>query len=418
VMVTAPLLVLLYDRTFVTGSFLTAVRNRWRYYLALTATWLALAALMAGTAGRGGSVGFGLGMSVQRYAWTQAWAIAHYLRLVFWPEPLVIDYGTALVQSWTSVIPQLSLLAGLAGLTVWALWHRPAWGFLGAWFFAILAPTSTFVPIITEPVAEHRMYLPLAAVLMAVVWAGVACVRRWLLPYSGWILAPLAAAVGAAAVLGTEARNRDYQSLLALWTQTVRAAPQTARVHNNLGQLLSSLGRGPEAVQQFAAALALDPGNFPAHFNLGVLLLDSGHADQAEPHLRQAIAGPRHVAEAHRYLAEALERQGRPAEAGAEYQASLQLEPNNSEAAFGWGNALAAQGRYREAIVAFRRAVVLAPTNPGPRSNLGTALLYSGDAAGAIAEYREALRLQPGNTSVLANLAEAVRLSQSTAPRR
>ena len=43
VMVSAPLLVLLYDRTFIAGSFREALRRRWGLYLALAATWPILA---------------------------------------------------------------------------------------------------------------------------------------------------------------------------------------------------------------------------------------------------------------------------------------------------------------------------------------------------------------------------------------
>ena len=49
VMVSAPLVVLLYDRTFLAGSFREAWRRRWAYYLALAATWLLLAWLVAQT---------------------------------------------------------------------------------------------------------------------------------------------------------------------------------------------------------------------------------------------------------------------------------------------------------------------------------------------------------------------------------
>ncbi|HEY8995225.1 MAG TPA: hypothetical protein VIM71_11225, partial [Lacunisphaera sp.] len=59
VMVSAPLMILLYDRTFVAGTFRAAWQHRWRYYLALAATWLVLAWLVAGTTGRGGTAGFG-----------------------------------------------------------------------------------------------------------------------------------------------------------------------------------------------------------------------------------------------------------------------------------------------------------------------------------------------------------------------
>ena len=39
VMVTAPLIVLLYDRCFIAGSFREALRRRWGLYLGLAATW-------------------------------------------------------------------------------------------------------------------------------------------------------------------------------------------------------------------------------------------------------------------------------------------------------------------------------------------------------------------------------------------
>ena len=39
----APVLVLLYDRTFIAGSFAAAWRRRWRVHLALASTWVVLA---------------------------------------------------------------------------------------------------------------------------------------------------------------------------------------------------------------------------------------------------------------------------------------------------------------------------------------------------------------------------------------
>ena len=63
------------------------------------------------------------------------------------------------------IIPAASVIAALLAATLWALRRAPALGFLGAWFFLILAPTSSFVPIVTEVAAERRMYLPLAAVV-------------------------------------------------------------------------------------------------------------------------------------------------------------------------------------------------------------------------------------------------------------
>ena len=57
-----------------------------------------------------------------------------------------------------------SVRVSLAG-TCGALWRRSALGFAGVAFFAILAPSSSVVPVATQTMAEHRMYLPLAVVL-------------------------------------------------------------------------------------------------------------------------------------------------------------------------------------------------------------------------------------------------------------
>jgi hypothetical protein len=82
VMATAPLLVFLYDRTFVAGSFRTAWRERRGFYCALAATWLLLGALVLSTGGnRGGTVGLGVGVPLWAYPLTQFQAIARYLGL-------------------------------------------------------------------------------------------------------------------------------------------------------------------------------------------------------------------------------------------------------------------------------------------------------------------------------------------------
>ena len=95
VMVSAPLVALLYDRTFLSGSYREAWRRRRWVYAGLAATWLILPFLVISTHGRNGSAGYGQGVTPVAYALTQFPAIVHYLRLSFWPFPLIFDYGSA-----------------------------------------------------------------------------------------------------------------------------------------------------------------------------------------------------------------------------------------------------------------------------------------------------------------------------------
>jgi hypothetical protein len=72
-----------------------------------------------------------------------------------------------------------ALIVGAILVGVVIAWRRsPMAGFLGCWFFLILAPTSTVVPIAEQPMAESRMYLPLAAVVVLVTLGSYALGRR------------------------------------------------------------------------------------------------------------------------------------------------------------------------------------------------------------------------------------------------
>ncbi len=94
VMATVPFMVLLYDRVFVSRSFKEVFTRRWGLYAGLAATWVIFGGL-AFFAPRGKSVGFGSpGLTGLEYAMTQCKVIVnYYLKLSFWPHPLLLDYG-------------------------------------------------------------------------------------------------------------------------------------------------------------------------------------------------------------------------------------------------------------------------------------------------------------------------------------
>jgi len=85
VMATAPVILLLYDRTFVAGSFLNAWKTRRWLYVSLFATWAFLAILVIqGGADRGGAVVSDKGV-VWDYLLTQCKALVLYLSCRFGP---------------------------------------------------------------------------------------------------------------------------------------------------------------------------------------------------------------------------------------------------------------------------------------------------------------------------------------------
>jgi protein O-mannosyl-transferase len=317
VMVTAPLIVLAYDRTFVAVSLREALRLRWRLYLGLACTWLVLGFLSVGLRGRG--VGFGLGYSWWSYGLTECWVVGHYILLALWPHPLVLDYGTDIIGGIRDALPWMCALAVLAGVALIALARRSALGFAGAWFFLILAPSSSIVPVAFQPMAEHRMYLPLAAVMAVVVAAAWTCAGRRSLP----LLAAAALALG----IGAFDRNRAYRSESSIWNDTVLKRPGNPRARMALGGALALEGRSADAARQFAEALRIDPGDYEARRSLGLALYNLGRTDDALAQYRLIAPPTPDSAPLHYDIGLALERSGRRAEAAGQYREALRLDP-------------------------------------------------------------------------------------------
>ncbi|HTB62428.1 MAG TPA: tetratricopeptide repeat protein [Opitutales bacterium] len=337
VIVTAPLLVFLFDRTFVAGGFAAAWRTRKNYYLALAATWLPLAGLVAQAGGRGGSAGFIAGAEPVRYLLTQTHAIIVYLQLSLWPRPLVFDYGNNLIGSVGEAAPYLLAIILLLAGTIHLLKHRPKLGFLAAGFFLVLAPSSSFVPIMTDTMAEHRMYLPLAAVMVFVTLGLSLLPERRMFLFAGAALAAVLAGQ-------TFARNDDYKSAFTLWRDTVVKRPDVARAHENFGaELLQAhqvdaqagevqLGARElgDSIVEFQQAIALQSTYPEAENNLGSALAQQGQVAKAVPHFAQAAAGlrlPHEKAMAYFNLGYALGQLGRYQEAVAADTQCLALEP-------------------------------------------------------------------------------------------
>lgn len=389
-MASAPIVVALYERAFVFPSWRATLRRRARLYAGLASTWGILAVLV--TRGpRDESVGFDLGVAWWQYLATQAGMILHYLRLSFWPRPLCLDYGRALADSAREIVPGALVVGTLALATLWALRARPALGFLGAWFFLVLAPSSSVVPIVTEVGAERRMHLPLAALLVLATLAALRVIQalaRRLGSADGRAPAALLA-LGASVLLAlscalTRRRNEDFRSDLAIWEDTVAKRPEHPGARNNLGRALARLGRFDEAVEQFSTALGLPYCPPDALVNLGNVLTDLGRLEAAAAH----------------------------------FEAVLRDDPGRETAHEGLGAVRLRQERWGEAIAEYEACLAAGHRSADIHSNLGMALFKAGRVAAAIREIQAALALDPHHAIAARNLALIHDLTRGESPAR
>jgi len=414
-MVTAPVAVVLYDATMVFESTGEALRGRWRFYCTLAATWVILAGLLQAGA-RIHSAGFSAGVSPWTYLLNQTIMLVRYLRLAVWPSGLVVNYGWPQPLVLVDVLPAALLIVALLALTGVGLWRRPMLGFLGAWFFLTLAPTSSILPIATEVGAERRMYLPLIA-LVALGLVGLAGLGRRIArgrTVTMALVAILATILGAATV----ARNREYASGLGL-AETVLARWPTPSAESAVGQELALAGRHDEAIARLRQA----GPSFPrAYYHLGGELFNQGRVDEALPALDQFVRLEPMLAEvvpartmmgrvfmlqkqwsnaeeqlqlvlsmspaassehttALGFLADTLFEQQKFAAAQTAYARYLQERPDDVGAVTNQAVSLSALGKLGEAVSAFRRAVEMNPRDPQLRRNLDIALEEQAHAA-------------------------------------
>ncbi len=394
VMVTAPILVLLYDRCFVSGTFRTALRTRPRFYLALASTWILLAVLLADVGARG--IGSDHGVTPFSYALTSCRTLVHYLCLSVWPHPLIFDYGADFVTSLGPVLPHAVIILTLLGATVFALRRFPRVGFAAAAFFLLLAPTTSVVPIAFSPVAESRLYLALAALVALVACA----VHRFARHRTALVLVPLALLAASL----TYARNRTYATDYALWADTAARRPLNPSAHYNLGLMHSRAGRLEAAITSWRTTLDLDPSFVAAHNNLANTLATLGRLAESVPHYEAALRLQPYAPLVRSNFSVILLNLQRLPEAEAQIRLSLRQFPASAAAHNNLGLVLKTQGRLAEEIAAYETALRFEPDFTDAHHNLALALTRAARLPEALAHLENVIRLRPGQIEPHLNL--------------
>ena len=392
VMVSAPLIVLLYDRSFIAGSFRGALRRR-GLYLGLAATWLILARSgVEAVSPHAISAGFQLQeVTPSQYARSEPGVILHYLALAFWPAGLCLDYGWPVAKGIEQIAPGAIVIGGLLAATVWALVRKPKWGFVGAWFFLILAPSSSIMPI-KDLAVEHRMYLPLAAVAAAVIlvaylaWerlAGADEGRR--LP--GQLLAAILI-LSAAAALGraTFLRNKDYATVMAVWSDAARKAPRNPRALNNFGWELRNRGDYQGALDRLNRAIELYPRYADAYNNRAYTYASMKRFDEAFDDCNKAIEFKPDLAAPYNNRGNLYAQLGSIKKALEDFDRAIELKPDYHQAYNNRGLVRVKAGQYQDALMDFSKSIETMPDDPIPYKSRASAYYSLKEYAKALAD--------------------------------
>jgi tetratricopeptide (TPR) repeat protein len=407
VAVTLPLAVLWYDRAFVASSWREILRRRWPYYAGLIGTWVLLALLMALRIEDypAGGVFKVDGVSPWGYARSQPGVLLHYLKLVFWPRGLCLDYNWPVAETAKQIVPQMLAILSLLAATLWCMVRRPKLGFVAGSFFLILGPTSSIAPL-RDLAFEHRMYLPLCSIVVLLVLAAYE-IRQVPLAKLGGLaargvspkLAPALALLVAAGALGylTWLRNEDYRTAFVIWNDTVAKRPDNPRAYHNRGYAYEKLGRDDLAMADYDEALKLKDDYVETRVNRGILFRRLGrYEDALRDHAKTIELKPRD-ADAYytRAYTHGLFNRHKPAID--DYTAGIALDhpANSMKAYYNRGNSHHALGQDKEAIADYTETIRQRPDFVSSYRNRGICYQRAGQSELAVADFTKSLQLAP-----------------------
>lgn len=165
---TLPLTLLIYDFYFISDGRLKMLKEHYKVHLTMFSTiavtiYLSASGLQKFVSfdyAKGIQMPFGEPVTSFQYFMTQLHVIPYYIKLLFVPTNLNLDYDWPITRhlDLTTVLFFI-LLAAIVVFAVWAYRRARLLSFGIIWFFVTLSVTSSFI-VIYDVIFEHRLYLP------------------------------------------------------------------------------------------------------------------------------------------------------------------------------------------------------------------------------------------------------------------
>lgn len=387
------------------------------------------------------------------YFISQFKAIVHYLWMFIWPFNISVEYDDVLCRSFCALdcLAPLALLVTIASVAIKLLRSKTlqplAFGII--WFFACIAPRSTFIPS-NELIVDYKTYTAsfgwlfvLAVGLVSLCLVLVRGIQKIApriplsLVYGIFTLIVIIALMSA-----TIKRSRVWHSGLEFWENILHNAPAKARVQNNYGVELSKLDDHKESIRYFKKAIDLDKNYADPYANLAIACTKLNRLDDAIKILLYALRINPYVHESYNTLGNLYIQKKEYATAERMLQAALKINPHYGEAYgnlarmyleqkrpdIAWGylkkgcteadldtpvgfNAFAVISlelkKYDDAIWGFKKALALNPAMPNARLNLANAYFLSHQCASAETLYLQLLNGSAQDAFMYYNLGKA-----------
>jgi protein O-mannosyl-transferase len=298
-----------------------------------------------------------------------------YIKLLFWPWPLVLDPGIPLVTGpgdprfWLGLLCWVLVIAVVIFLA--RKDKRTLIGF--GWFILFLLPVSNIVPIKTL-FAERFFYLPSIGAIIFVILA----LRILLLkpsggdvefPFWNWkrgdtLVYLILFIICVSSLALTSSRNHAWRSEKILWIKTAESNPNVARPYGALGRVYLQENELPDAKDALKKAVKLSPDNYKYLTNLSITYEKLNQIDLARETFKKALtSNPDYYLTRISYARFEL-GQNNIQEAHNIFLALSADWPEKTEVHNGLGQTFFRLGQNDKALESFKKSIALDTDNP------------------------------------------------------
>jgi len=285
-------------------------------------------------------------------------AFFDYVRLLLFPVGLHMEYGGIYfsffhIKAWAGII-----LLGAIAYSMYRAWHvkRPV-VFGLCWFVVALIPHSNLFPL-NAYMAEHWLYIPSVGFFLCAALACQTIGKKCSWPRGAWILVGLLTIVWG---MLTYQQNKVWRNPITLYEHTLKYAPESARVTNNLGIVYYQKGQKQKGIQLFKRAIQLESKYFNAYVNLG----------------------------------NALRYEKKYEETKQLYEKALSMRPNDAGIINNLGNVYQDQGQLKEALQYYLKAISINPYLVSSINNVGLVYHKLGQHPEAKKYFQQAVNIDP-----------------------
>jgi len=344
--------------------------------------------------------------------------ILKYTCMFLGPRPFVFEQLPIYYTSIFNPVVLISSAMIIAAVFLIIKFYKSAISLGTAWFLTFIFPIIGIIPI-NAPMQHHWLYIPSVGFL--IILADLFLKIRGLLKnryYNDLAVRYLPRIAGAVVLIFPASisikQNLHFKDEITFYQETIKHAPNSYRMHHNLGLVYVEKGLFKNAVIEFKTAIKLNSLSVYPYVNLGYAYRSRNFNTAAERIFKKAVhIAPRSYLPYY-YLANLYSDSGmRRLPEGIElYKKAIALKPRKPDIYYNLAVAYDKINAAEDSIKAYTKTIELNPAYVDAYINLGAVFAKIGRFDKARAAWEEGLRFEPENLYIAQNLKKLKRLQQ------